>query len=111
MGDELKLLMGPVSVGAAGTHPFIFKHDVKAKASMIDCIQAEILSGTQTGVVTVRWGNAEDMTRTIHNDALTAAEPFTAINPKRVLYPGQVITISFASVTAGDVVQASIGGH
>ena len=111
MGHPLKLLMGPVSVGATGTHTFTYTHPVDVHASLIDAIQGEILSGTQTGVVAFNWGNAVGMTREIYRTSLTAADPAACRNPKRVIYPGQVVEIAFSAVTAGDVVQASIGGH
>lgn len=111
MGAEIAHISGPMSVGAAGTFQFLFTLDPKGKASMIDTIQAEIASGTRTGLVRFRTGPSVGMLREISRSALTAAAPSHRIEGNYLLLPGYVISIDFSGVTAADTVQCYIGGH
>lgn len=111
MGDPIKYEAGPASVGAAGTFSFTYTHDPKGNPSKIDTIQAAIVSGTQTGVVVFSRGNSVANLREISRSSLTAAAPSHYIPGDFILYPGQVLSIDFSSVTAADTVQCFIGGH
>jgi len=111
MGDTIRYAAGPVSIPAAGTAQFIYVHDPKGKPSKIDTIQGAIASGTQTGVVRIRRGNDTGTLREISRSSLTAASPSHSIPGDFVLFPGQVISIDFSSVTAADQVHIYIGGH
>jgi len=96
--------------GAALTLSYM--HDPKGKASRVGIISVSLASGTQTGSVSIRYGNSAGSVAEIGNGTFTAADPSVTIHPNFVIHPGQVITAIFsATVTAGDVCTLTIGGH
>jgi len=111
MVSELKYRAGPVSIGAAGTHQFLYTQDPKGKAVKIDNIQAAITSGTQTGVVRFRLGTDGTNLNELSRSSLTAAAPSHRIPGDFILHPGMVLSIDFSGVTAADQVTCFIGGH
>jgi len=89
-----------------------YTHDTKGKASRVGIIACTLASGTQTGAVSIRYGNSPGTAAEIGNGTFTAADPSVVIHPNFVIYPGQTITAIFSStVTAGDVCTLTIGGH
>jgi len=87
-------------------------HDPKGKASRVGIIACTLASGTQTGSVSIRYGNSVGSAVEIGNGVFTANEPSVVIHPGFVIHPGQVIVAVFSStVAAGDVCTLTIGGH
>jgi len=111
MGDVIQFAFGPMAY--PGTDLIItYIHPREAKPSRVGLIAAHLSSGTQTGKVCIRYGNADIATAPeIHKDVFTAAEPSVAISPNFVIQPGQSIFIWIWDVTAGDNVRAFIEGH
>lgn len=111
MGADIAYIDGPAQVNGSGTKQFLYVHDPKGKPSMIDSIQAEIVSGTQTGVVRFRTGPSVGQLREISRSSLTATSPSHRIEGNFIIQPGYVISVDFSAVTVADLVQIYIGGH
>ena len=110
MGAPVKFTQTAV-ISSGGAQTISYVHDPQGKASRIGVIAAHIASGTQTGMVAFYYGNDLTNAVMIHRQALTATTPYAVTYPEFVIYPGQVIAISFSGVTAGDVARVHIGGH
>jgi len=111
MGDIINFAFGPMAY--PGTDLIItYTHPKEAKPSRVGLIAAHLSSGTQTGKICIRYGNADIGSVTeIHKDSFTATEPSVAISPNFVIQPGQAIYVMIMDVTAGDHVRVFIEGH
>jgi len=110
MGEPIKY-HGRTAVGVGGSLTFSYTHDPTKKPSKVGIITAALRSGTQTGSVSIQYGNGLTDTVEIENGSMTANSPSVTIHPNFVIYPGQYIRVVFSNVTAGDVAEAFIGGH
>lgn len=110
MGDAIKFVQ-TATIPSGGTAQIVYIHDPKGKASRVGILAAYLASGTQTGDVSIKYGN--DITNTVEvgNGAFTASDPSVVLHPNFVIHPGQVIIFDFSTVTAGDVARILIGGH
>lgn len=102
---------GPVSMGAGGTFDANYLHPPDYAPVRVSVINAELNSGTQTGVV--KFSLIGDGGRVVLLDtvAITADDTAAAVYPDTVLLGGEGIRVSFSSVTAGDVCLASAWGE
>jgi len=110
MGDAIKFVQ-TATISTGGTMQIVYTHDPRGKASRVGLLSAYIASGTQTGDVSIKYGNDITNTVEIGNGSFTANDPSVTLNPNFVIHPGQVIIFDFATITAGDVVRIMVGGH
>jgi len=106
-----RVAVAQTAICSTGTHTYVYTHPFDVQASKIGIIACELDSGTQTGVVSIEYGEDLAGCTEIHRDSFTATSPSVVINPDFVIHPGQVIRIIFTSVTSGDRVKLFIGGH
>ena len=110
MGDAIKFVQ-TATISTGGTLQIVYTHDPKGKSSKVGVISAYIASGTQTGKVSVKYGNDITNTVEIGNGVFTANDPSVVLSPDFVVHPGQVILFDFSTMVAGDVVRVMVGGH
>ena len=110
MGEAVRFTQTAV-MNTGGTQTISYIHDPKGKASRVGIISAHLASGTQTGSVSIRYGNDVTNAVEIGNGTFTANDPSVTIHPNFVIHPGQAIVVIFSTVTAGDVARVFIGGH
>jgi len=111
MGDSIKYEARTAAPGGAAL-TLSYMHDPKGKPSRVGIIATSLASGTQTGSVSIRYGNSVGSAAEIGNGTFTAADPSVVIHPNFVIHPGQVILAVFSStVTAGDICTFTVGGH
>ena len=110
MGDAIKFVQ-TATISSGGTYQIIYSHDPRGKPSRVGIISAYIASGTQTGDVSIKYGNDITNTVEIGNGSFTASDPSVVLEPNFVIHPGQVIIFDLATITAGDVVRVMVGGH
>ncbi len=111
MGETISFAFGPVAY--PGTDLIVtYTHPNTSKPSRVGLIAAHLSSGTQTGKICIRYGNADiGSAAEIHKDVFTATEPSVAISPNFVIQPGQSIFVWIWDVTLGDNVRIFIEGH
>jgi len=110
MGEAIKFVQ-TATISTGGTLQIVYTHDPKGKSSRVGLISAYIASGTQTGDVSIQYGNDITNPVEIGNGAFTTSDPSVVLNPNFVIHPGQCIIFNFATITAGDVVRVMVGGH
>lgn len=110
MGEAVKFVQ-TATIPTGGALQISYVHDPKGKASRVGIISTYLAAGTQTGAVSIRYGNDITNTVEIGNGTFTANDPSVTIHPNFVIHPGQVITIHFTTVTANDTARVVIGGH
>ena len=110
MGDAIKFVQ-TATISSSGTFQIVYTHDPRGKASRVGILSANIASGTQTGDVSIKYGNDITNTVEIGNGTMSAANPAVTLNPNFVIHPGQCLVFDFTTITAGDVVRVMVGGH
>lgn len=111
MGDAIKFVQ-TATISTGGTFQFVYTHDPKGKPSKVGIIAVELRSGTQTGDVSIKYGNDISQTVEVGNGAFTASDPSVVLlDPGFVIHPGQVIIADLATITAGDEARFLVGGH
>lgn len=110
MGDAIKFVQ-TATISSGGTYEIVYTHDPRGKPSRVGLIAARISAGTQTGIVSIRFGNDPTNMVELERHAFTASNPSVSLDPSLVLYPGQVISFHFSTITAGDTIVVAIGGH
>ena len=110
MGDAIKFVQ-TATISTGGTLQIVYTHDPTGKASKVGVISAYVASGTQTGDVSIKYGNDITNTVEIAGGQLSSSSPSLVFSPNFVIHPGQVIIFDLATITAGDVVRVMVGGH
>jgi len=111
MGDAIKYEARTAAPGAVAL-TLTYTHDPKGKPSRVGIIACSLASGTQTGSVSIRYGNSPGTVAEIGNGTFTANDPSVVIHPNFVIHPGQIIQAVFsATVMAGDIATLTVGGH
>lgn len=110
MGDAIKFVQ-TATISTGGTYEIVYTHDPRGKPSRVGLIAARIASGTQTGVVSIRFGNDPLNMVELERFSFTANNPSVTLYPEFVIYPGQVISFHFSTITAADTICVAIGGH
>ena len=70
MGDAIKFVQ-TATISSGGTYQIVYTHDPKGKASRVGLISAYIASGTQTGDVSIKYGNdilLTELARRVRNE-------------------------------------------
>jgi hypothetical protein len=111
MGQTVNAAFGPMAAPGAGNHTFIYSHPADGKPSRIGLIASNISAGTQTGKVTISYGNDATTALEIGRGVFTASQPSYALEAGIVIQPGQVILIHMYDITAGDTIRAYVEGH
>jgi len=112
MGDVIKAAFGPIAVPPTGTVIWSYVHPPQGKASRVGLITVHLMSGTQTGKICIRYGNADiDSVPEIHKDTFTALDPSVTINPNFVIQPGQAIYLWMWDLVQNDIIIGFIEGH
>lgn len=110
MAAGLRWHYGPVSVPAAGQVLAYYWRGPKERPVRVSMINAEIYSGTQTGLVTFYLIGEGDRHIQQSTHELTADDHAVTIYPDTILQPGEGIKVFFTGVAAADVVVASAWG-